>query len=68
MSRNLANSSFYDTSLIDHRNERPLTVALSTILLVWTLAFGVASVSGQLHARSGHLTTDCAQAVSTMVR
>jgi hypothetical protein len=55
MSRNTANSGFYDEGLIDHRNERPLAVAFATILLVWTLAFGVASASGQLQARSHHM-------------
>ena len=32
MSRNLANSGFYDEGLIDHRNERPLAVAFATIV------------------------------------
>ena len=52
MSRHLANSGLYDEGLIDHRNERPLAVAFATILTVWTLAFGLVSVSGQLHAQS----------------
>ena len=52
MSRNLANSGFYDEGLIDHRNERPLAVAFATILIVWTLAFGLVSLSGELHAQS----------------
>jgi hypothetical protein len=68
MSRNLANSGFYDEGLIDHRNERPLAVAFGTILVVWTLAFGLTSVWGQVHAQSGHLANDCARIISTMVR
>jgi hypothetical protein len=50
MSLNLGNPSFYDASLIDHRTERPLTIAFATIVLVWMLAFGMVSVSAQLPA------------------
>jgi hypothetical protein len=68
MSRNLANSGFYDEGLIDHRNERPLAVAFATILIVWTLAFGVTSASGQIHAHPGSFADGCAAAISTMVK
>ena len=68
MSRILANSGFYDEGLIDHRNERPLAVAFATILIVWTLAFGLVSVSGQLHAQSGNLAGSCARMISTMMK
>jgi kynureninase len=68
MSRILANSGFYDEGLIDHRNTRPLAVAFATILIVWTLAFGLVSVSAQLHAQSGHFANGCARAISTMIR
>jgi hypothetical protein len=68
MSRNLANSEFYDEGLIDHRNERPLAAAFAAILLVWTMAFGVASASGQLRAPSAHFADDCARILSTIVR
>ena len=67
MSRNLAKPGFYDEGLIDHRNERPLAVAFAT-LLVWTLAFGLASVSGQVQTQSAHLASDCAQAISSIMR
>jgi len=68
MSRNLANSGFYDESLIDHRNERPLAVAFATILIVWALAFGLVSFSSDLHAQSRHLADGCGQMFSTMVK
>jgi hypothetical protein len=68
MSRILANSAFYDEGLIDHRNERPLAVAFATILIVWTLAFGLVSLSGQVHAQSGHLADGCARMISTMMK
>ena len=68
MSRNLANTGFYDEGLIDHRNERPLAVAFATILVVWTLAFGLVSLSGQLHAHPRSFGDGCAAAISTMVK
>ncbi len=68
MSRLLANSAFYDEGLIDHRNERPLAVAFATILIVWTLAFGLVSLSGDLHAQSRHLADGCVQMISTMMK
>jgi hypothetical protein len=68
MSRNLANSAFYDEGLIDHRNERPLAVAFATILVVWTVAFGLVSASGQLNAQPRSFADGCAAAISTMVK
>jgi hypothetical protein len=68
MSRTLANSAFYDESLIDHRNERPLAVAFGAILIVWALVFGLVSLSSQLHAQSGHLADNCARVISTMMK
>ena len=43
---NLKQSSPFDGILIDDRNERPLTVALATILVVWSLAFALTFASG----------------------
>jgi hypothetical protein len=68
MSRNLANSEFYDQGLIDHRNERPLAVAFATILVVWTLAFGLVSASGEINAHPRSFADRCAAAISTMVK
>ena len=67
MSRFLLNSGFYDEGLIDHRNTRPLAVAFATIVVVW-LAFGLVSLSGQLHAQSSHFAHGCAQMISTMIK
>jgi hypothetical protein len=60
MSRNLGGSGLYDESLIDDRNERPLTIAFATIVMVWMLAFGIVSVSAQLDAQSHHIAASAA--------
>ena len=52
MSRNSGSFGLYDKSLIDDRNERPLTIAFATIVMVWMLAFGIVSVSAQIGAQS----------------
>jgi hypothetical protein len=49
---NLRQSSPFDGILIDDRNERPLTVALATILVVWSLAFALTFASGHTGANS----------------
>ena len=55
MSQHLASSDLYDQGVIDHRNVRPLTIAFTTIVTVWMLAFGIVSVSAQLDAQSHHV-------------
>ncbi len=45
-----------DESLVDDRNERPLTIALATIVLVWAMAFGLTLASGHIGARTMHST------------
>jgi hypothetical protein len=67
MSRILASSGLYDEGLIDDRNERPLTIAFATIVLVWMLAFGLVSVSSHLSAQTSNLA-GCARVISTMVK
>jgi hypothetical protein len=52
MFSNLRQSSPFDGILIDYRNERPLTVALATILAVWSLAFALTFASG--HGSANH--------------
>lgn len=36
----------FDTSLINVRNERPLAIALTAILVVWSMAGAIARVAG----------------------
>jgi hypothetical protein len=38
---NLNQSSSFDGILIDARNERPLVIALATIIAVWAVAFAL---------------------------
>ena len=60
MSRNLGSSGLYDESLIDDRNERPLTIAFATIVMVWMLAFGIVSVSAPIDVQSHHMADSAA--------
>jgi hypothetical protein len=60
MSRNPGSSGLYDQSLIDDRNERPLTIAFATIVMVWMLAFGIVSVSAQIGVQSHHMAESAA--------
>ena len=60
MSRNLESSGLYDAGVVDDRNERPLTIAFATIVLVWMLAFGLVSVSAQFGAQSHHMAVSAA--------
>jgi hypothetical protein len=46
--------------MIDDRNERPLTIAFATIVMVWMLAFGIVSVSAQIGAQSHHVADSAA--------
>jgi hypothetical protein len=49
---NVRQSSAFDGILIDDRNERPLTVALATIVMVWSFAFALTLASGHTGANS----------------
>jgi hypothetical protein len=60
MSRNSGSFGLYDESLIDDRNERPLTIAFATIVMVWMLTFGIVSVSAQIGAQSHHMAESAA--------
>jgi hypothetical protein len=65
MLRNFDSSGLYDEGLIDDRNQRPLTIALATIVVVWMLAFGLVSVSAHIGARS-HQSHQMAQSASSI--
>ena len=60
MSRNSGSFGLYDKSLIHDRNERPLTIAFATIVMVWMLAFGIVSVSAQIGVQSHHMAQSAA--------
>jgi hypothetical protein len=49
---NVRQSSPFDGILIDDRNERPLTIALATIVMVWSFAFALTLASGHTGANS----------------
>jgi len=65
MSRNWDGSGLYDEGAIDDRNERPLTIALATIVVVWLVAFGLVSASGHVGALS-HQAHQTAQSASSV--
>ncbi len=46
----LGHSGAVDESLIDDRNARPLTIALATIVVVWSIASALTLASGHLGA------------------
>jgi hypothetical protein len=50
---NVRQSSPFDGILIDDRNDRPLTVALATIVMVWSFAFALTLASGHIGVNSG---------------
>jgi hypothetical protein len=60
MLRNLRSNGLYDERVIDDRNERPLTIAFATIVMVWMLAFGIVSVSAQIGVQSHHMAESAA--------
>lgn len=49
---NIRQSSPFDGILIDDRNERPLTIGLAAIIMVWSLAFALTFASGHTGANS----------------
>ena len=46
MFNTVRHSSSFDGIVIDDRNERPLTIALATIIMVWLFAFALTFASG----------------------
>jgi hypothetical protein len=68
MLRNLDSSGLYDEGVIDDRNQRPLTIALATIVVVWMVVFGLVSVSAHIGALShqSHQSHHVAQSSASM--
>ena len=54
MFRHSKQSSPFDGMLIDARNERPMMIALATILMVWSLVFVAAFATGRSGAQPAH--------------
>ena len=65
MFSNLRQSSPFDGILIDDRNERPLTVALATIITVWSFAFALTFASGHTGANSASWLSGAAAVTSS---
>ncbi len=55
----------FDEALIDERNERPLTIALATIVVVWSIAFALTFASGQGRAPSADSLGSAAAVISS---
>ena len=55
MWRNLERSRAHYESVINDRNLQSLTIALTTMVIVWMLAFGAVFVSNQIGTQSSHL-------------
>ena len=65
---NVRQSSPFDGILIDDRNERPLTVALATIVMVWSFAFALTFASGHAHTRSASWLSGAAAVISSTAK
>ena len=52
MSGNVREYSPFGGVLIDDRNERPLMVGLTTIVMVWSFAFALTVASGHIGVNS----------------
>ncbi len=62
---NIRQFSPFDGILIDDRNERPLMVALATIIMVWSLAFALTFASGHIGANSASCLSSAAAVTSS---
>jgi hypothetical protein len=51
---NVRHSGSFDGILIDDRKERPLTIALAMIVVVWSIVFGLTFASGNTGEHSAH--------------
>lgn len=62
---NVRQSSPFDGVLIDERNERPLTIAFATIVVVWSIVFALTFASGHASASSMNLAGGTAALTSS---
>ena len=62
---NVRQSSPFDGVLIDERNERPLTIAFATIVVVWSIVFALTFASGHASASSMNLASGTAALTSS---
>ena len=65
---NVRQSSPFDGILIDDRNERPLTIALATIVAVWSIVFALTFASGQARLHSTNWAGDAAALISSTAK
>jgi hypothetical protein len=61
-------SSPFDGIVIDDRNERPLTVALATIVMVWSFAFALTFASGHAVGKSASWLNGPATVISSTAK
>jgi hypothetical protein len=65
---NIRQSSSFDGIVVDARNERPLTIALATILMVWSFAFALTFASGHARAPSASWLSGAAAVMSSTAK
>jgi uncharacterized membrane protein len=65
---NIRQSSSFDGIVVDHRNERPLTIALATIVMVWSFAFALTFASGHARAPTASWLAGTAAVMSSTAR
>ena len=57
----------YDESVIDQRNERPLTIAFATIVVVWAMVFGLTFASAHAGGHSASWTSGVVAVIGSSV-
>jgi len=65
---NVRQPSPFDGILIDERNERPLTIAFATIVVVWSIVFALTFASGHARAPSLNWAGGTAALMSSTVK
>ncbi|MGA7195998.1 MAG: hypothetical protein WB647_12925 [Roseiarcus sp.] len=62
---NTRQSSSFDGIAVHARNERPLTIALATIVMVWSFAFALTFATGHARAPSASWLAGAAAVMSS---